>query len=471
MTDPDKPGTSRRWCLLPRTIYGLAICFALGSALVTTILAAATFEFVHGEIERQIDQRIAVETEALVDYEREYGFDALLNAVRTRDRQSSLGPIGYLTSRDEQERALGYIVLDRSGRQVAGSLRARTPPPGWSEFVRFTRPDGSKGVAQAMNSPLSGGRLIVAGDRASLNRMDRLISRLFAAAFGALLLLGGITAIAFGRIVRRRIAAIETSAQAIIAGDITRRLPLDGTGVELDRLSMVLNQMLDQIAALVQNLRHVSTNLAHDLRTPLSRLRLKLERAQALSKEGEQQTLLHEAIEASDNLLQLFAGLLAIAEIDGQRVRARFERLDLADALTEIAEAYRASFEDVGQSLVIDAQPVAVWGDRALLQQLVGNLLDNVLRHAPGGTTATVTIRKVEDQAIVTVQDDGPGVPASERARIFDRLVRLDAARSTPGNGLGLSLVSSIAMAHGGTAYVEPSPVGLLVVLDIPAVP
>ncbi|HEX7874872.1 MAG TPA: ATP-binding protein [Sphingobium sp.] len=458
----------RRWRFLPRTIRGLALGFAAASALVTAGLGLVTFALVHREIERQIDQRIAIETRALVNYERQYGFAALVRTVQARDDQPGPGEIGYLSKADLHDNAMGYLVLDARGKKVAGLWQARVPQPGWSEFVHFVRPDGSRGVAQAMNSGLSGGRLVIMGDRETVHRMDRLVSRLFGAGFGTLLLLGWVASIAFGRIVRHRVAAIEISSQAIIAGDTTLRLPRDGTGIELDRIAMVVNQMLDRISMLLGNLRDVSNNLAHDLRTPLSRLRLKLEQAEPLATEPVQQALLDDAIAESDQLLQLFSSLLAIAEIDGQRMRNRFVPLDLGDALTEIAEAYRASLEDSGWHLTVHAETVVVLGDKPLLQRLVGSLLDNVLRHTPPGTTAALTVVRDGTKARIRLVDDGPGVPDHERERIFQRLVRLDASRSTPGHGLGLSLVASIAAVHGGEVNVVPSERGLAIEVEIP---
>lgn len=462
---------ARRWRILPRTIRGLGIVFALASAAVTIALGMVTFVAVHREMERQIDQRIDAETDALLDYEQDHGLEAVISVVEQRDRRARPGAIGYLAGVDEQiGRTVGYIVTDATGRRRAGSLRAAMPPPGWSEFVHFVRADGSKGVAQALNSPLrSGGRLVVAGDRAALRLMDRRLLRFFAIAFGVLLLLGGVMVLLFGQIIRRRLAAIEASAQSIIAGDMSQRIPVDGSGVELDRLSILLNRMLEKIGALVENLKLVSNGLAHDLRTPLSRLRVKLERAMALSGDPEQQALLEAAIGESEEILELFSSLLAIAEIDGQHVRSRFVAVDLTGAAVEIAEAHRPAFEDAGIALLLDMAPAWVLGDRSLLQQMIANLLDNALLHASSATGVELEVAARDGKALVRVSDDGPGIPASERERVFERLVRLDDSRATPGHGLGLSMVAAIAAVHGGRAEVEPSRRGTTIIFEMPA--
>lgn len=463
MTDSVRPV---RWRFVPRTIRGLAILFAALSGLVTIILGATTLILVHHEMELQIDQRIDIETDALLEYEREHGFEALVSFVANRDKRAKPGSIGYLAGVDDREaRAMGYIVTDRTGRRRAGTLRAQIPPPGWSEHVRIVRPDGSQSEAQVLNSALrNGGRLIVAGDRAALYEIDVLILRLFATVFGLLMLWGALMVILFGRIIRRQLAAIERSANLIIAGDMSQRMPLYGSGAELDRLSILLNRMLDQIGQLVENLRAVSSGLAHDLRTPLSRLRAKLEKAAALSDNPAQRELMDTAMGESDDLLALFAGMLAIAEIDSKRIRNRFAPVDLSAAVVEIGEAYRPDFEDAGMVLLLlDVRPAWVSGDRHLLQRLVANLLDNVLRHAKGATTVELTVGNRNGMASVTVADDGPGVPLSEHERVFDRLVRLDSSRSTPGHGLGLSMVAAIASAHEGKVRVLPSEQGMIV--------
>lgn len=430
-----------------------------------------TLNVVHKEIERQIDQRIDIETDALLDYERDHGFEALVHVVANRDRRAAPGSIGYLAGADDSaSRTMGYILTDRTGRRRAGSLRARMPPPGWTEFMHFVRPDGSRSEAQVLNSPLaSGGRLVVAGDRAMLHRMDALLFKLFGIALGVLVLWGALMVILFGRVVRRRLAAIERSATAIIAGDITRRIPLDGSGVELDRLALLLNRMLDRIGQLIENLRAVTNGLAHDLRTPLSRLHATLEQAASRAGDATQRALLETAMDESDALLDLFAGLLAVAEIDGRTLRNRFVAVDLSATAAEIAEAYGPAFEDAGMALVLDVRPVMVSGDRTLLHRLVANLLDNVLRHAASATRVALTVTQRDGKAMLRVTDDGPGIPASEHERVFERFVRLDTTRATPGHGLGLSLVAAIASAHEGSVTIQPSTAGLAVELELAA--
>ena len=458
----------------PRTIRGLVLTIALVSGVVTALLAVAMILVVHWELERQLDQRIEVETHALLDFYETHGFDALAQVVALRDRRSGTGDMGYLAGVDEAGRATAYILVDAHGKRRAGAFSADIPPLGWSEFVRFSRPDGTAGVAQAMNSRLSsGGNLIVAADRSIIDQMHWKMLKLFAAGYGALLVLGIAVTIGFGRAIRRRLTGIEASAEAIMAGDLSRRMPLDGSGSEFDRLSRVLNRMLDRMGALLDNLRQVSGDIAHDLRTPLQRVRNRLEET-AKATSG---TPFHDQIDATiaetDALLDLFSSLLAISEIEGQSIRARFVSLDLYQAIEEIVEIYRPTVEDNGRTLELTGAAAVVQGDRKLLQQVVANLLDNALLHAPNSTFIHISIGQGGEQVIVKVQDDGPGIPPLEHERVFRRLTRLDASRSTPGHGLGLNLVTAIVTAHGGTVAIEPTSTGLTikVVLPLSAIP
>lgn len=450
--------------IFPRTILGLAIVVAIISGVVTVVLGATTVLLVHWELERQLDQRIEVETHALLDYYNSHGFAALARVVELRDQRSGTGDTGYLAGVDEAGRSTGYILIDVHGRRSAGSLVAAMPRPGWSEFLRFQRPDGTTGTAQAMNSALAGGgRLVVAADRSVIDQMHTKILRLFAAGYGVLLVLGAIAAIGFGRIVRNRLMAIETSAEAIMAGDLSRRMPLDGSGGEFDRLSLVLNRMLDRIGDLLDNLRQVSGDIAHDLRTPLSRIRSRLEAAEQAAAGSSQQTLLAAAIRETDDLLDLFSALLAISEIEGQSVRSRFQPVDLGGAVEEIVEAYRPATDEAGMTIAVDASAISVLGDRKLLQRCLANLLDNALTHTPRGTHIRVAIRQDGDKAEILFADDGPGIPDAEHARMFRRLTRLDRSRSTPGHGLGLNMVAAIVGAHGGTVEILPIATGLAI--------
>lgn len=451
---------------LPRSIRGIAIAIAIGAGVITGLLGLATYGVVHHEIERQIDHRIEVETQALLEQNKAHGFEALVRTVNARDGVAF--DIGYLSSIDGGDRSMGYILTDASGRRRAGSLQADMPPPGWSEFLQFRKPDGNTGIAQVMNSAVpGGGRLVVAADRAIVDEMDLKLLKLFLLDFALIMLAVGGVAFGFGRIMQRRLAAIRTSAEAIIADDLSRRMPVESGRGELDRLAMSLNAMLDRIGRLVENLRLMSVGIAHDLRTPVNRLRQRLEEAQR-SADPRTQKLLEAAVVESDELLELLTGLLAISEVNQDAIRKRFAVVDIAEIVQEMAETYQPSLEDRGISLTVDCDTALILGERRLLQRVVANLLDNLSLHTPSGTTAHISVINHGDAASIQLTDDGPGIPVEDSQRVFEPMARLDRSRSTPGHGLGLSMVAAIIAAHQGSVAITPSAKGLTVEIQLP---
>ena len=457
---------------LPRTIGGLALTVAGVSCLLTLAAGAITFDKVHHEIERQLDRRIELETASLLATYERTDFDVLVSAVNDRTRPSNRRMIGYLSAASEEGNGMGYLVLDAQGRRRAGDFNGPVPPSGWSEFARFQRTDGTSGVAQAMNSPLAdGGRLVVTADRGGLHKIDRSLKRLFQINFGVMIVVSLLAMLLFGRVVRRRLGAIQTTAEGIMGGDLSRRMPIDGSGGEFDQLSQVLNRMLDRIGDLMGNLRQVSGDIAHDLRTPLTRLRARLEDAEAIATTKAQREGLSGALREVDGLQELLSSLMALSELEGRSVRDRFGPVALEAAIRELAEAYVPAFEASGMTLGLDLRPVEVWGERRLLQRALSNLLDNSLVHAGPNARVDIRLREAAGRAELEVADDGPGVPPQLRERIFKRFVRLDAARSSPGHGLGLSIVSAIVAAHDGGVRVRPSERGLALVIDLPAAP
>ncbi len=452
----------------PRTVGGLALAVAGVSSLVTILIGVVTFGVVHHEIERQLDHRIELETNALLYVHRAEGFDALVRAVNQRLAQPSAG-VGYLASVANPERTMGYLVVDAAGRRQAGRLAGRMPRPGWSEFVRFRRDDGTQGVAQAMNSALpGGGRLVVLADRAVLRQIDLVILRLFLLAFGLILLVGVVAAFGFGRVVQRRLGAIQGTAEAIIAGDLRRRVPVDLSGGEFDQLAQVLNRMLDRIGGLMENLKQVSGDIAHDLRTPLTRLRLGVEALEDDSAAVARSSRVGAALAQIDEIEDLLSGLLTLSEIESQATRDRFAPLDLAAAVLEVANAYEAALASAGMAVSLDLAPATIRGDRRLLLRAFSNLVENSLVHATGADSFSIRLRCSNGRALLRFADNGPGVPLAQRRRIFDRFVQLDAARARSGHGLGLNIVAAIAKAHGGDATAPPVEQGLVVEIDLP---
>jgi signal transduction histidine kinase len=283
-----------------------------------------------------------------------------------------------------------------------------------------------------------------------------------------LALVGGLTV---SRGFLRRADVFVKTCRAIMSGNLTSRIPVRGTQDELDRLSETINAMLDRIATLMGNLSQVTNDIAHDLRTPVTHLRHRLERArsQAVTVEDYDQAL-EAAIAASDDILALFAALLRIAQVEGGARRAAFAPLDLAQLLVHLGDLFAPVADDAGHRLHLALDgPARILGDRELLTQLFSNLIENAILHTPAGTHVTISLGRDGNEAVAVVSDDGPGVPPEEHQKLFQRFYRREASRTQPGYGLGLALVSAIADLHGARMTINPQGAsGLRVALHIP---
>jgi len=267
----------------------------------------------------------------------------------------------------------------------------------------------------------------------------------------------------------RRVDALDRTATAIFDGDLGRRMPVRGTNDEFDRLATSLNRMLDRIAALMDGLRQVSTDVAHDLRTPLSRLRQRLEDFGKTDLAQEQRAVLDGAVSEADAILSIFAALLQIAQVESGSIRKRFAPVDLGALAGEVGEIYQAVAEGAGHALAVRAEPGSfVRGTRELLLQLIVNLVENAITHTPPGTQVWLSVESRSDTVALVVADDGPGITPAERERVFRRFYRLDASRSTPGTGLGLALVAAIADIHDVRIEVGDNEPGVRMTLIFP---
>jgi signal transduction histidine kinase len=269
----------------------------------------------------------------------------------------------------------------------------------------------------------------------------------------------------------RRVDTIARTAEAIIGGDLGRRVPMRGTGDDLDRLAGTLNRMLDRIAILMDSLRQVSTDVAHDLRTPLSRLYQRLEDARAHARSmADYEASIDAALGEAQGLLETFSALLRIAQVEGASPRAGFIEVNLTAVAEAVSDAYRLDAEEADHQLIATiAEGVVVSGDQELLTQTLANLVENALRHTPPSTHIRVRLESSpETGALLLVEDDGPAVAEADLPRLTDRFYRGERSRTTPGNGLGLSLVSAVAELHGAKLSLTAMKPGLRVSLAFP---
>lgn len=355
-----------------------------------------------------------------------------------------------------------FLLLQQDGHKIAGNLPAMAPRVG----VFTLTSDGREilGVGQLLAPGIyawSGSDLARA--RVARQQMMQTMAWLFAAA----LLLAAAGGALVSRSFLRKSDAMARACRAIMDGDLRARIPVRGTQDELDRLAGTINEMLDRIAALMENLRQVTNDIAHDLRTPVSHLRQGLERARETPADLAQ--ALETAIHKTDEILALFAALLGIAQIEGGARRAAFTGVELAALLLHMREIFAPVAEAADHALVVEiAQEVEVRGDRALLIQLLSNLIENAILHTPAGTHIILSLGPIDGRAAITVADDGPGVPAGEHAKLFQRLYRREASRTHPGYGLGLSTAQAIAELHGAEIGVVPGTAGFAIRIRFP---
>jgi signal transduction histidine kinase len=270
-----------------------------------------------------------------------------------------------------------------------------------------------------------------------------------------------------GRHVLRRIDAINRTSRGILGGDLKRRVPIGGSGDEFDQLAHNLNAMLDRIAGLMSGMREVANGIAHDLRSPISRLRARLE-VTLLGKADPEvyRHALQETIAETDTILETFNALLAISLAESRALRDGFAEIDLASLATDAVELYQPLAEEKGQrvSLEIEAGLVTL-GNHSLLSQAVANLLDNAVKYTPAGGTVSIIVQPGIAGPEIAVADDGPGIPSDFRQKALRRFTRLEASRQAPGSGLGLSLVAAVAELHDATLHLEDNGPGLRAVL------
>ena len=365
-----------------------------------------------------------------------------------------------------------YLLAARDGARLAGNLAQAPRAAGWRTLrLEGGEKPGAEVLAHGTRLP-DGAFLVVARDLAPVRSLE---TRLLGAAGwvgGAALLLGLLGGFLMGRGVARRAAAMEAALAAVEAGEIGRRLPARAGGDEFDRLAGRINATLDRLQGLMATVRQVTDDVAHDLRTPLSRLRQRLEAA-AAGRDADARSAVAGAMEECDRILGVFEALLRIAQVEGGGSRASFAPFDLSGVAEAVTEVYGPAAEERRQTLETRIAPGApAWGDRELVTQMLANLVENAVRHGrEGGRVEVALVRAPGGGAALTVADDGVGIPAAERERVFRRFHRLDAARSSPGTGLGLALVKAVADLHGMAIELSDNGPGLRVAVSIPAPP
>jgi signal transduction histidine kinase len=448
--------TRLRDSIATRLALGFGILVSVTVSLVAIVFYFATM----GALDSSVDEQIHTLSSRLATTYRERPLAELVDDI---DEQLEDG---------SDSDAEIFLVLTPDGRRLAGNVpewEGEVSPPGEVLSSTIDSPDGTSEV-RYMLTELNNGRMLLVGfDLSEQAALRLLVQRALVAGALAALLLTVVGSVYFRHQIERRIGDIRRAARDIELGNLHRRIAISGQD-EFQRLGLDINRMLDRIQQLMEGVRHVSNSIAHDLRTPLSRIRNRLESAlrQPLSIEA-QRSLIVETTEHIDELLLLFNKLLQIAEAESGMRPAFSERVDLAALAQDLYELYDASAEDAKKQLKLQVQAgLSVNGDRDLLANALASLLDNALKYAGANSTVTMEVCASGGQALLMVKDEGPGIAESELNNVTRRFYRLDHSRSKPGNGLGLSIVKAIANLHGGTLHLRNLHPGLEVALALP---
>jgi len=445
--------------------FRLALIYMALFSLSVLLLLGFIYWSTAGYMVRQTEATIETEIIGLTESYDLSGLSGLTKIIRER------------LSRQTADTSL-YLLTDESFKPILGNLKKwpdnQPSEQGWLSF--HTKRDSHHSYqrkALARVFPLQSNlHLLVGRDVHNLEEMQKLIQE---ALFWGLMmtvvlaLAGGIM---MSRTMMHRIETINSTCHQIMDGDLTQRIARSGGDDDFDKLVGTLNQMLDRLEILMQGVKQVTNNIAHDLRTPLSRLRRRLDmlRDNNLTIDRHEE-LLEQTISEADGLLATFKALLRISEVESGSRRVGFKNVNIAALLDDLIELYAPLSEEKGQSIIFKRQPIKLLqGDRDLLFQAFANVLDNAIKYTPPSGQIQLIVKDQPNQLQITVCDTGPGIPLSAYEKIFDRFYRLEISRSSPGNGLGLSLVAAIVNLHHGDIKLADNDPGLRLTITLPRV-
>jgi signal transduction histidine kinase len=456
--------------LLRTTAFKLTLVYLTVFALFAAFLLGYFAWNTRRLITEQIIQTVDAEITGLAEQYRLGGIRRLVFVIDARARRpgSSL-----------------YLLTTPAGEGLAGNVGSLSTgileSSGWTEtaYRRLDDADNAGHHALVRVFQLPGGfRLLVGRDLEERERLHDIVLAAGRWSLAIVVILGVAGGFFVTRRVLKRVDAMTDTTRTIMDGDLTGRLPIAGTGDELDRLAENLNAMLERIEALMHGLKEVSDNIAHDLKTPLTRLRNRCEEALRLAEdESQYRAALESTIEESDSLIRTFNALLMIARAESGQARDNMTEFDAAEIARGVGELYEPLADDKGLTLKVEAPDAApVHGNRELVSQALANLVDNAIKYAaPNGSAVNgseIIVKALGDgdRILLTVADGGPGIPEADRGRVVERFVRLEQSRSEPGSGLGLSLAAAVARLHGGELRLEDNEPGLRSVITLPRV-
>jgi signal transduction histidine kinase len=451
--------------LLAKTLTSSTFKLALIAIGTFGVIVSAIFSYVYlstsSYVRSRSDRAIITESLSLRGIYEQTGRDGLIALIQRRIADKSFADSVYL-------------LVDPSLAALGGNLKAwpatATAARGWTEF-RAAEPLSNAATRPLLRAMLetfpSGDRLLVGRDISDLDSFADQIKTAVISVVALIFVLAAVVSILVTRRTVGRIESINATSRAIMLSGLDKRIPLRGTNDEWDRVAENLNLMLDRIETLMGEVKQVSDNVAHDLRTPLTRMRGRLEKAYHGPRLSEDdQSLIGDTIADLDVVLRIFSSLTRIAQIETRARKQAFRIVNLAEIAGEVVELYDAAAEQDGTRLIVVGDPeVLVTGDRDLIFDAIANLVDNAVKHGRAGGQVVVANEYVDGRPIISIADDGPGIPADQYEQVFKRFYRLEHSRYTPGNGLGLSLVAAVARLHGARIEMHDNSPGLKLTL------
>jgi signal transduction histidine kinase len=450
--------------LLHSSTFRLALIYMVLFGASVLLLLGFIYWSTAAYLTQQTDQTIEAEIADLAERYRTTGLAGLTSLISARLSRKPAGSAIYLLVDEGFDPLLGNLDRWPRGEQLQD---------GWMDF----RLEGSGSdnadihPARARVFRIEGGFLLLVGrDIHDLELTKQRIIITLAWGLAITLVLGGLGGAMMSRTTVRRIESINQASREIISGDLSRRIPTRNTGDDFDVLADNLNAMLDRIGLLMEDVRRVSDNIAHDLRTPLARLRNRLEELHLqTSGAGANSEGIEQAVAEADRLLNTFNALLRIARIESQHGDESFTTIAMGNLVRDVAELYEPLMEEKKQALAMELSgDVQVSGDRDLLFQAIANLMDNATKYTPAGGSIRIDLKRLNGKARLVITDSGPGIPAADREKVFQRFFRLEQSRTTPGNGLGMSLVAAVVTLHRMSIRLEDNRPGLRVVIEFP---
>ncbi|MDE1985941.1 MAG: HAMP domain-containing protein [Alphaproteobacteria bacterium] len=457
----------RHWSpgLLRTQAFRIVLIYVFVFAVSATVLVGFTYWNTERSLDAQTDQIIEAEVTGLREQYQRLGLIALSDAINGRVAQHGSGL---------------YLLVSPTGSVLAGNL---TELPSSAKvtgrFVEFDYQRNQQGqdvtrTARGQAFFLAGGFvLLVARDVSERHLTRQLFTTTLPWSVGLMLLFGLVGGALLSRNMLTRLDAINRTSADIIAGDFSRRVPVTNAHDEFDALAENLNRMLERIERLMKGMRNVADSVAHDLRTPLNRLRNRLEEAQRrLGPQDPYMGDLEAAIAETDRLIATFNDLLLIAEADAGSARGSKARIELTTVVEDVTELYAPLAEEKNISLAAEpAGVVTIEGNRSLISQALANLVDNAIKYTPAGGQVGIVVAETPLGVDLTVADTGPGIPEEERERVLERFVRLESSRNSPGTGLGLSLVAAVARMHDARLSLGDNKPGLKATISFPRLP